>query len=156
MKNFFNEELRMKNFFNEERIMKNEELPRGLRNCNPGNIRLSKDKWKGLREVQTDREFFQFKEMKWGYRAMLKVLRNYRKSHGCQTLADMIRRYAPHRENDTNAYINAVCQKLGIPPFFVPDIDNKAAMCMIVSAMSFVENDVAAEMEDIDEGWELL
>lgn len=25
-------------------------VPRGLRNNNPGNIRLSKDKWQGLRE----------------------------------------------------------------------------------------------------------
>ena len=35
-------------------------LPRGLRNCNPGNIRISTDKWLGLREEQTDKEFFQF------------------------------------------------------------------------------------------------
>lgn len=35
-------------------------VPRGLRNNNPGNIRLSKDKWQGLRERQEDKEFFQF------------------------------------------------------------------------------------------------
>ena len=29
-------------------------LPRGLRNCNPGNIRITKDKWQGLRAEQTD------------------------------------------------------------------------------------------------------
>ena len=132
------------------------DLPRGLRNCNPGNIRITKDKWKGLRDVQTDKEFFQFTEMKWGYRALLKVLRNYRKLHGCQTLADMIKRYAPDNENNTNAYIGAVCNRLGIPPFFVPDVDSKAAMCMIASAISFVENGVAAEKEDIADGWELL
>ena len=136
--------------------MSSNELPRGLRNCNPGNIRLSKDKWKGLRDVQTDMDFFQFTEMKWGYRALLKVLRNYRNLHGCQTLADMIKRYAPDSENNTNAYISAVCGRLGIPPFFVPDVDNKAAMCMIASAISFVENGVAAEMEDIADGWDLL
>ena len=31
--------------------------PRGIRNCNPGNIRITKDKWQGLREVQEDKEF---------------------------------------------------------------------------------------------------
>ena len=29
-------------------------LPRGLRNNNPGNIRITKDKWQGLREKQED------------------------------------------------------------------------------------------------------
>lgn len=33
-------------------------LPRGLRNNNPGNIRTTKDKWQGLREKQTDKDFF--------------------------------------------------------------------------------------------------
>ncbi len=47
-------------------------LPRGLRNCNPGNIRISKDKWQGLREKQEDKSFFQFTEMKWGYRALIR------------------------------------------------------------------------------------
>ena len=37
-------------------------LPRGLRNNNPGNIRITKDKWQGLREKQTDKDFFQFTE----------------------------------------------------------------------------------------------
>ena len=35
--------------------------PRGIRNCNPLNIRRSKDQWKGLVEAQTDRVFCQFK-----------------------------------------------------------------------------------------------
>lgn len=34
------------------------QIPRGLRNNNPGNIRLSKDKWQGLRQEQTDGSFF--------------------------------------------------------------------------------------------------
>lgn len=41
-------------------------VPRGLRNNNPGNIRLSKDKWQGLRERQEDKEFFQFVSIEWG------------------------------------------------------------------------------------------
>ena len=38
-------------------------ISRGLRNNNPGNIRITKDKWQGLREKQEDKSFFQFKEM---------------------------------------------------------------------------------------------
>lgn len=41
-------------------------MTRGLRNNNPGNLRLSKDKWQGLRAVQTDKAFFQFETMAHG------------------------------------------------------------------------------------------
>ena len=47
--------------------------PRGIRNCNPGNIRLSGDKWKGLRPRQTDGEFCQFTDMAHGYRALIRA-----------------------------------------------------------------------------------
>ena len=30
--------------------------PRGIRNCNPGNIRITKDKWQGLRERQNEND----------------------------------------------------------------------------------------------------
>ena len=38
-------------------------LPRGIRNCNPLNIRRSKDQWKGLLPEQNDKSFYQFKAM---------------------------------------------------------------------------------------------
>ena len=130
--------------------------PRGIRNCNPGNIRITKDKWQGLREVQTDAEFFQFKAMKWGYRAMIRTLQNYRKRHGCETIADFIRRWAPPTENNTVTYIRFVCEKMGVPSVFVPNVENKAAMCMFAYAISFFENGVEPQMEEISEGWDLL
>ena len=130
--------------------------PRGIRNCNPGNIRITKDKWQGLREVQEDKEFFQFKAMKWGYRAMIRTLQNYRKRHGCETIADFIRRWAPPTENNTVTYIRFVCEKMGVPSVFVPNVEKKAAMCMFAYAISFFENGVEPQMEEISEGWDLL
>ena len=130
--------------------------PRGIRNCNPGNIRITKDKWKGLREVQTDKEFFQFETMPWGYRALIRTLQNYRKRHDCWTIGDFIRRWAPHEENDTTAYIRTVCSKMGVPPAYVPNVDDKVTMCMMAAAISYVENGRLAEMEDVSEGWGLL
>lgn len=130
--------------------------PRGIRNCNPGNIRTTKDQWKGLREVQTDKEFFQFEEMKWGYRALIRTLQNYRKRHGCMTISDFIHRWAPEKENDTMSYIRTVCGKMGVPSEYVPNVDDKVTMCLFASAISFVENGRLADMEDISEGWELL
>lgn len=130
--------------------------PRGLRNCNPGNIRITKDRWKGLSDNQTDNEFFQFTEMKWGYRALIRTLQNYRKRHDCWTIGDFIRRWAPPSENDTMAYIRTVCEKMGVPPAYVPNVDDKLSMCMMAAAISFVENGRLAEMEEVAEGWDLL
>ena len=42
--------------------------PRGIRNCNPLNIRRSaKDQWKGLAERQQDAAFCQFKSLVGGW-----------------------------------------------------------------------------------------
>ena len=129
---------------------------RGIRNCNPGNLRLSKDRWKGLRPVQTDKEFFQFEEMKWGYRAMMRTLQNYRKVHGCHTVADFIRRWAPDNENDTSAYISSVCSQLGVSGAYVPDVENRDTMSAFAAAISRHENGVNAHMEEVQDGWDLL
>lgn len=138
--------------------MENEEmkLPRGLRNCNPGNIRITKDKWQGLRPVQEDPAFFQFTEMKWGYRALIRTLQNYRKRHGCKTIADFIRRWAPSNENNTSGYISRVCKEMQVPDSFVPDVYDEGTMCAFAAAISQVENGVPAVIEDVEAGWELL
>lgn len=130
--------------------------PRGLRNNNPGNIRITKDKWKGMSPVQKDKEFFQFTEMKWGYRALIRTLQNYRRRHGCQTIADFINRWAPPSENNTGGYISRVCKEMQVPNSFVPDVDDKATMCAFAAAISQVENGVPAVMSDIEAGWEEL
>ena len=130
--------------------------PRGIRNCNPGNLRLSNDNWKGLRMEQTDKEFFQFEEMRWGYRAMMRTLQNYRKVHGCRTITDFITRWAPSCENNTMAYIKAVCNQLGVPSVFIPDIEDRETMCAMAAAISRHENGVEVDMKEVNNGWDLL
>ena len=131
-------------------------MTRGLRNNTPGNLRLSKDKWQGLRAVQTDKAFFQFETMAHGYRALIRTLQNYRKLHKCQTIADFINRYAPKIENNTAGYIQRVCREMQVPTTYVPDVNDKATMCSFAAAISQVENGVPAIMDDIYSGWELL
>lgn len=130
--------------------------PRGIRNNNFGNIRRTKDKWLGLCKEQTDPAFFQFTEPKWGYRALLRTLQNYRRRHNCKTIADFIKRWAPSNENDTAAYIRSVCKQLQVPESYVPDVSDKDVMCAFAAAISKVENGVDAVMSDIERGWELL
>ena len=68
---------------------------RGLRNCNPLNIRRTADLWQGLAERQPDPEFFTFRSMPWGYRAAFIVLRTYCHKYGLRTVRDIIARWAP-------------------------------------------------------------
>lgn len=139
--------------------MSEQKLPRGLRNNNPGNIRNSNSvKWQG--EVDTackkDFTFEEFKDRASGYRALLKLLRNYHKLHGCRTIADYIRRWAPENENNTSGYIIRVSREMQVPTTFVPDPDDKSIMCAMAAAISQVENNVPAVMSEVEAGWDAL
>ena len=85
--------------------MRNNNLPRGLRNNNPGNIRRNSDVFQG-EKTSSDREFKQFKSMAYGYRAIFKILSNYGRNYHLKTIRQMIGRWAPENENDTGAYVN--------------------------------------------------
>lgn len=89
------------------------ELPRGVRNRNPGNLRKTDDKWQGLADEQPDPEFFTFREAFWGIRALAVTLINYQDRYGLDTVTKIITRWAPYSENDTNAYIRDVAGRMG-------------------------------------------
>ena len=128
---------------------------RGIRNCNPGNLRKSKDNWRGLRKEQTDKEFFQFVTPEYGYRAMIITIRNYNRRYGLNTVSKIINRYAPPIENHTDNYINYVAKQMGVDPNEVIDTENKETMVEMVCAMSFVENGKKAIRCEVERGWEL-
>ena len=92
-----------------------EKLPRGIRNKNPGNIKLGTD-WDGLADEQSDPVFCVFKEAVWGIRALVKILLTYRFHHKRFTVESIIERWAPPSENDTDAYIVFVCRRLDVNP----------------------------------------
>ncbi len=132
-------------------------LPRGLRNCNPGNIEKSKGKpWMGEIQPSQDKRFAQFRSMPYGYRALIKLLQNYRKLHNCQTLADFINRWAPPSENNTSAYVKAVATEMQVPTILVIDIEDKATMVAQAAAISHHENGVKANRAEVLAGWDLL
>ena len=53
-----------------------EKLPRGIRNKNPGNIKLGTD-WDGLAAEQLDPTFCTFGEAVMGIRALMRILLTY-------------------------------------------------------------------------------
>ena len=128
---------------------------RGLRNKNPGNIRLSKTTYLGEVKPSTDRAFKQFETMAWGYRAMFVLLHSYSRN-GYRTLRQMIARYAPPVENHTENYIESVSRWAGVFDNIPLDTLDPAEMIPVVSAMSRMENGVPAVEADVKEGWKLF
>ena len=119
-------------------------LPRGIRNHNPLNIRrTSKDQWKGMTKVQTDRAFVQFETLEWGWRAAFYLLtRTYYHKYRLYTIRQIISRWAPPNENHTKAYIDNVARLTGIDPdenIGIPSMQ-PARWMMLGVAMAIQEN----------------
>lgn len=131
-------------------------MSRGLRNNNPGNIRRSKVRYKGEVTPSRDPEFKEFSSMAYGYRAMFVLLDTYRSRYGLDTIRKMLNRYAPPTENFTNGYVRFVADYSGVMPDEVIDTRAQRDMVPIVAAMSKIENGVAANRADVEEGWRLF
>lgn len=131
-------------------------MSRGLRNCNPGNIRRSRSKFKGEVRPSRDAAFKQFETMAYGYRAMFVLLDTYHRRYGLTTIRAMISRWAPPSENFTDGYIRFVAERSGIDADAMVDSRLERDMVPIVAAMSEIENGVKAVMTDVHEGWELF
>lgn len=86
---------------------------RGLRNKNPGNIRRGQQ-WQGLAVEQLDNDFCTFTDEVWGIRALVKILLAYQDRYDCRNILQIVSRYAPSNENNTEAYIKAVCSGTAI------------------------------------------
>ena len=134
---------------------------RGLRNNNPLNIRRTADRWEGAAVTQTDKSFVQFSTMAYGYRAAWKILDNYwldfSRRRVPYTLRNIIARWAPPTENDTESYIRTVVSlsALGgnesIPrPLSAHHLDKTARL---IAAMTCVENGIGMDKVDMEAVW---
>ena len=129
--------------------------PRGLRNCNPGNIRKSTDVFQGEIVPSKDKDFKQFQTMAHGYRAMFKLLNTYYRAYSLKTIRQLISRWAPRSENNTQAYVSLVASYTGIAED-APLMFAKEEMVKIVAAMSRVENGREATMTQVEDGWRMF
>lgn len=131
-------------------------MSRGLRNNNPGNIRRSSVRYKGEVRPSRDREFKEFESIEYGYRAIFVLLDTYRKRYGLNTIRTMLMRYAPPTENYTTTYIEFVARRTGIGADTPLNTQHMRDMVPIVAAMSEIENGVAANISQVEEGWRLF
>jgi len=132
------------------------DVPRGIRNHNPGNIRRSKTPWQGLADDQPDPEFFRFRAPEWGIRAMARILITYKDKHRIKRLRTVVKRWAPPVENDTQAYIDHVAFATGLDPDAALDLHSYAHVRPLIEAMILHENGRQPySAEVIDRGLEM-
>lgn len=134
--------------------------PRGIRNNNPLNIRKGNN-WKGEIQPQFDKSFEQFESMQYGIRAGFKILQNYITGyHGlsakCNTIEKIITRWAPPKENNTPAYIQAVEKYTGIPRYQQLSFTERSFMVALVDAMIRVECGQPVDKSIIESAYDMV
>lgn len=119
--------------------------PKGVRNNNPGNIRIDSSQWQGMVPLNqnTDGAFHQFVDMAHGMRAHMKVLQAYQQKHGLDTIRKIVRRWAPYGDgkNNPDNYANFVAKEVGISPDApINIIANTEVLAKVAHAMAIQEN----------------
>ena len=139
-------------------------MTRGIRNNNPLNLRHSADRWQGARIMQTDPDYVQYKDIKWGFRAAWKILDTYcltfKKEGKAYNVRNIIGRWAPPTENDTDAYVRAVVKLSGLGgnenmprPKHYWNFEEVDKLVRLIRAMVCVENGIKWEKVDTKDIW---
>lgn len=124
---------------------------RGFRNNNPGNIDYSpRNQWQGQLppDPSIEKRFARFDSAENGIRALAKLVLAYRGKDGMagvggagiDTVREVINRWAPGVENDTEAYIKAVAAGVGAQPNQPIDLRNYRTLIAITTGIIKHEN----------------
>lgn len=126
--------------------------PRGFRNNNWLNIRISNNNWQGKRADNTDGAFEQFETPEQGIRAAARNIKTYA-SRGLNTIKDIISTWAPASDNNnTSSYITNVSRRMGVDPNAQIDVNNPDVMTNLLAAMTVSENGREGDIEVIKRG----
>lgn len=137
-------------------MAKTRNVPRGVRNNNPLNIRIGNN-WLGERAPKdcTDPDFEEFVAMVYGLRAAFCILRRYIRHYHRGTIRQIITSWAPAHENNTERYVQQVVQFTGINPDAPILFEDKPTMCALVQAMGRVEVGLKLPLADIEKAYDL-
>jgi hypothetical protein len=91
-----------------------QDLPRGIRNNNPANIRYDGTTWQGLDDPASDGAFCRFIDVRYGIRAIVKILNSYA-ARGLVSIRDIVSTWAPATENNVESYIYSVSVSMNYP-----------------------------------------
>ena len=109
------------------------------------NIRAGQAQWLGM--TCTRKGFVEFDSQEHGIRAWLVLMRNYRRRYGCRTIRQIVTRYAPPSENNTERYVQYCCQTVvlgdGTP------IGQDIMYAMLGVAMARMETGVRLDISEV-------
>jgi hypothetical protein len=126
-------------------------VTRGVRNNNPGNIDYNpRNQWQGqlAPDPAIEKRFARFDTAENGIRALAKLVLAYRGKDGqlgiggpgIDTVREVISRWAPGVENDTESYIKAVSAGVGVAPNQPIDLRNFRTLIAITTGIIQHEN----------------
>lgn len=128
---------------------------RGIRNNNPLNIRRG-SRWVGLAAEQPDPEFCTFTAPVFGLRAAFIILRRYIEVYHLTNIVQIISRWAPPLENETEKYIKYVCNVTQIPEDATISTQEKMRLCAIVAAMSAYECGRPCTLQEVTTAYNMV
>lgn len=117
-----------------------EELPRGIRNNNPMNIKDFDIPWKGAVANSTDETFEQFENPAFGIRAGVRDILNDHLVDGKRTIRGLFGEFAPESENPTSEYVNFIADRLQVSPSAEVDLTKPGTLQDLVKATIEFEN----------------
>lgn len=138
------------------------EMPDGIRFHNPGNLRITDDRWQGLdiattemrrreatRQTPPHAGFFAFTSAPFGIRALCVTLKNYQDKRTAadgspvDTLQELVNRYAPASDNNpVDSYVAFLCSETGFRRGEALDFYDYATMRALVPAIIRFEQGV--------------
>lgn len=131
--------------------------PRGIRNNNPLNLRISNNPWLGKVSNNTDGAFEQFTSMAYGIRAAMKNIRTHCRRHPGLTMAQLIRIWAPASDgNNPSRYIAEVKRRSAIMPDERILPQDKGQLSRLTRAMAEVECGCAFDLKTFEDAYDIL
>ena len=128
--------------------------PRGVRANNPLNVESNaNNNWVGKVTPSVDRRFETFKAPEYGFRAGAILLRDtYQGKYGLETVSELIHKFAPSHENDSDHYAEFVAAQLGISANAPVNLQSDAVLAKMIYAMSIMEVGRYYSLEQAQEG----
>jgi hypothetical protein len=124
-------------------------IPITVYNNNPFNIRNNHlNKWQG--KINSNEPFEKFETLDHGIRAGIKLLMNYQSNYGLMTIEDIVYRFAPPFENDTENYINWMCKNTGFDRNHLINLQDFETLILFCDFMIQIETGKQIQREKLE------
>lgn len=101
--------------------------------------------WKG--QVGAKDGFVEFETREMAIRAWLVLMRTYRRKHRCQTIDEIVTRFAPPTENNTSLYVRQMADWTGISRYKL--LHGYTDYCLLAQAMARKETGARLRLDDV-------